>query len=309
MKLVGVMVVRSEDWVLGCSLPAALKWCDEVILVDHASSDRTYEIYLKVSGENPRRVHYSRWEPTKKQELWSPSEGKNVVADVVDSDAPWDEMAMREHSLQVARKHNATHIAIIDADEILTANLLDRIRGQFDTLAPGMQLDVPMLAMRTLDQYEDANTVWSRAWLTLGFSDAPNLTWKPSADGYQHHHRSPYGITADRRFLTDKREGGVFHLQFANRRRLIAKHWLYAYTDLIRWPNRETPAELSFKYSQALSDQATRTAVPAEWWYGYNRSQIKLSGLPWQELKLSELIRECGEESFKGITLTERRPV
>lgn len=309
MKLIGVMICRNEDWCLGASIPAALRWVDELVLVDHCSHDGTVDLFSHLSTYYPNRIWYSRWEPTKKIPHWSTQENKEIELEVVDPSAPWDEMAMRENSLLLARKHKATHVAIIDADEILTANLTDRIRGEFEALAPAMQLDVPMLAMRNLDEYQDDGSLWSTAWLTLGFADAPELTWKPAGDGYQHHHRSPYGITAERRFLVDKKDGGVMHLQFANRRRLLAKHWLYAYTDHLRWFGRETVEKLSWKYSLALEAPKNLSPVPYEWWQGHRKEAIRLTGIPWQEMKLRELIRDHGEKKFEGINLLERRPV
>lgn len=281
MKLIGLMVVRNEDWVVGASLKAALEWCDEVIFVDHASGDRTVDLYHEVSGDNPRRVHYSRW----------------------DDAAKWDEMEIRQHSLLVLRKHKGTHGAIIDADEILTGNVTDSIRGQFAKLVPGECLEVPMLGMRSLDAYQDDDSVWSRAWLTLGFRDTPTLSWKPDVDGYHHHHRAPYGVSGFKKFLASKAQGGTMHLQFANERRLKAKHVLYRMVDHLRWPGRETVNQLNVKYDQALIKPGKVTPVPTSFWRGVDRSAIELDGIPWQESEVYRLLNEHGKECFDGLDL------
>ena len=41
MKLICLMPARNEDWIIGLSARAALMWCDELIVMDHASTDRT----------------------------------------------------------------------------------------------------------------------------------------------------------------------------------------------------------------------------------------------------------------------------
>lgn len=308
MKLIGLFCVRNESWILGASLRSSLEWCDEVVVVDHASTDDTAKIIGEVSGDYPMRVHYSRWEPMKKVIVERDGIGHEI--EVVDPDAPWAEMEMRQHSLLLARKHGATHIAIIDADEILSANLHTYIRDWFEKLAPCQLLEVPMLAMRTLHHYQEDDSVWSRAWLTLGFRDYPDLSWKPAIDGYDHHHRAPYGVTdVPYRPVAQKEYGGTLHLQFANKRRIVAKHWLYAWTDFLRWPNRETKAELSRKYSQALEAPKKVRQIPQNWWDISLLRLVNLEDVPWQEAKLKELIAKHGEDKFAGINLIEKRPV
>lgn len=309
MKLIGLMVVRNEAWILGASLRSALEWCDEVVVVDHASTDDTRKIITDVTGDYAYRVHYSRWEPTKTVKAMR--DGKEFEIPVVDPDAPWDEMAVRQHSLELGRKHGGTHFAIVDADEMVTANLLPFVRDWFERLQPGQLLELPMLAMRTLHHYQADDSVWSSAFITLGFADVKGkLSWKPAVDGYQHHNRPPYGYVEPRyRPVGEKEYGGVMHLQFCNRRRLLAKHYLYAYTDHLRWPGRETKAELSRKYSQALEAPKHTRQIPSEWWDGALLRLVNLDDVPWQEWQLSELLRQHGEDKFKGITLLEKRPV
>src|ERR1700679_1270037 len=102
MKLVACMLARNGDWVIGLSARVALMWCDELVVVDHASTDRTRQILIEVRDEHgfPDRVHY-----------------------LSDCQPRWDEMNQRQEMLEVAREHGATHCAIVDADEILTGNV------------------------------------------------------------------------------------------------------------------------------------------------------------------------------------------
>jgi glycosyltransferase involved in cell wall biosynthesis len=110
MKLVALMPVRNEDWVLGLSARVALMWCDHLVILDHASTDRTQEILRDLCAEHPGRLTCLR-----------------------NSEGLWDEMAHRQTMLEAARAENATHIAIVDADEILTANLVPGVRLTVET--------------------------------------------------------------------------------------------------------------------------------------------------------------------------------
>ena len=61
MKLIGLMHVRDEQWVLGAALPAALRFVDEIVVLDHDSTDRTPAIVDRAAREHPGRVHRARW--------------------------------------------------------------------------------------------------------------------------------------------------------------------------------------------------------------------------------------------------------
>ena len=102
MKLIGLMPVRNENWILGCSLRAALKWCDAMVVLAHCCTDNSFAIIDEISNEHPNRV----------------------VAMIRPSEDEWPEMEHRQKLLDVGRALGGTHFALVDADEVLTAQLL-----------------------------------------------------------------------------------------------------------------------------------------------------------------------------------------
>src|SRR5579863_10247302 len=139
MKLIGLMPVRNEAWVLGLSARAALMWCDQLMIFEHACTDRSVAIVDEIQREYPDRVAIRH-----------------------DTGREWAEMSHRWSLLCAARLHQATHIALIDADEVLTGNLLNRritrddpeIRIHVELLPEGVILQLPWLALpRTTDRY------------------------------------------------------------------------------------------------------------------------------------------------------------
>lgn len=286
MKIVGLMLARNEDWIIGVSVRIALRWCDELVVLLHACTDRTKEMVQKITSDGGK-VHVIEW---------------------ADGDK-WDEMVLRQQTLLKARELKASHVAIVDADEFITGNLLDKVRSYFQKLRPGQCLELPMVpAWGKLRQYRDDNSVWSRAFITLGFADRPDLTWRPAGDGYQHHNRPPYGISAERaRPLADKKLGGVVHAQFANKRRLLAKHVLYRMVDHLRWPDRESVSHLNWKYDQALDENGMRlTEVPADWLVSYSaiiEDYYDPESPPWHEEEVRRLLKVHGREKFAGLDL------
>ena len=171
MKLAAIMPVRNEDWVLGFSARAALRWCDLLVCLNHASTDRSRAILEELATEYPGRVL------------------------IVDHEDPeWREMEHRQWLLTIARQYDATHIALVDADEVLCGDSLPHVRAQIERLPAGRCVNVRMYCMwRGIQQYRtDPGSVWSnRRDLALAFCDAPRLAWAAAEDGYQHHARAP----------------------------------------------------------------------------------------------------------------------
>ncbi len=283
MFLVGLMLARNEDWIIGMTARVALKWCDHLVILDHASTDKTAATLQPVARENPGRLTVLR-----------------------EDSETWDEMEHRQRTLDAALRLGATHCAIIDADEAVTCNMLPAIRGLVGNLEHGQYLSVPMIPLwRTMFDMRTDNCVWTRARLSLAFRLSRNLTWRPAVDGYEHHHRVPYGIKQERRY-EPVNGGGAFHMQWANWARLLAKHVLYKVNEIVRWPHRWPVARVDRLYSQALDEVGLETApVPLEWLeeYADMAAGVETDSEPWQSAEARRVVEEHGREKFKGLNL------
>lgn len=284
MRLIGMMPCRNEDWVLELSARAALMWCDALMILDHASNDRTWEIISRLRVEFPGRV----------------------ACDCA-TDPDWKEMQHRQSALQSAREMGATHLAIVDADEVLTGNLLGMIRVQVESMPPGRILHLPGYNLRGgLDQYHSTG-IWADRWFSTAFRDEPRFGWS----GDRFHHREPADCMPNVRPIMQG-QGGVMHLWGASERRLVAKHALYKMTETLRWPDKHR-AEINRMYSQAFVpafnaqfDQNWRYAdVPRSWWEPYVDllDRVRVLDVPWQEAECRRLHAEHGPERFTGLNL------
>jgi glycosyltransferase involved in cell wall biosynthesis len=280
MRLIALMPVRNEAWILGLSMRAALKWCDSVIALDHASTDETPQILADVAAEHPGRVTVLR----------DDSEG-------------WSEMAHRQRLLDAGRAARGTHFAIVDADEVLTGNLLDKVRGCIETLDAGRYMSVGMFCMwRALNRFRTDGRIWARREdLALAFADGRGIGWH--SGGYDHHHRHPHGSEVHRRLRWGS--GGVMHLQWASWRRLVAKHARYKMLERVKYPDKPV-VTIDRMYSQALDERGlvTKTAA-AEWWAPYAdlMRHVDLEAVPWQEAECRRLWTAHGAETFRGLDL------
>lgn len=286
MKLVGLMCCRNESWVLGLSARAALLWVDELVILDHASTDRTPQIIDLLRREYPDRIHDAT------------------------ASGEWEEMTHRQGMLKIARYHKATHIAIIDADEILTGNLTALgphpwVKGDWPPIAlyeasPGVIVQLPGYNLRgSLNRYH-ANGIWGNRWFSTAFCDDERLYW----GGDNFHHREPRGMTLQPYRPIAQGDGGVMHLWGVSERRLKAKHALYKLNERLRWPDKPV-AEMDRMYSWAIHGDAGNRSfgtpdtwiydqVPASWWapYAHLMQYLDVDAEPYQEAECKRLVLE-----------------
>lgn len=303
MKLIAICPVRNEDWILGLSLRALLMWCDEVVVGLHACTDGSAAIAREVRLEQ--------------------KDDRVGIIHFVGS--TWTEMAHRQSLLNEARRRGASHIVMVDADEVLTGNLLSGIsdgpplpsmKKRIEmNCTPGTVLQLPWLALpRTLDRYITSGVWGPGQQVSMAFKDQPEAHWS-TRNGYDFHHRNPMGIGRAFRAPLKPEQGGLMHLQFLDERRLRAKQCLYLLTETLRWPGRSTPEALNAMYGRAVyeSDPAKceTAAVPASWRepYGHLFKYRMEFGpryqdlVPWQETEVKRLIAEHGREKFAGLDL------
>lgn len=275
------MPFRNEDWILALSARAVMMWTDELILLDHCSTDNSRDIALEVAAEFPGRVTI-----------------------LEDSNPEWQEMRHRQMLLDCARKQGVTHIALVDADEVLSGNLLPEIRSHVQTCPQGRTLQFPWQCLRGSINRTHVDGTWGRADVSVAFLDDPAFHWV-SREGYDFHHRHPMGRPF-RPFSPIGRDGGgLLHLQFVSDRRLRAKQYLYQLTERLRWPNREPVDVVRKRYSTAVYEHNAMADVPASWWapYGHLMKYLDIDAEPWQEAACRKILGEhpgisAGLDSF-----------
>ena len=275
MKLVAIMPCRNEDWIIGFTLRAVLKWVDAVVVLDHASVDKTPQILAQIESEfSSDRVILTTWE-----------------------DPVWKEMAQRQSLLYCARHIGATHVAYVDADECLSGDLLPHIRDWAAGLPHGTMLSLPWLQLRGGIERVHTEGVWGSQCASTIFRDHSELHWA-ARNGYDFHQREPLGQAWRQCYPVsrNRRTGGLMHFQFTSDRRLFAKQYLYQLTERLRWPDRKTPAEIAAMYGQTVDwhmAPTTDAAVPEAWFEPYRDLLVHLhmDAEPWQLEECRKVIR------------------
>lgn len=261
MKITALFLVRNEERFLSHSLAAALRWCDAVDVLDHASTDGTADI---VRAYPPSVVRYER-----------------------EDNPEWAEMDFRHRMGTGAAMRGATHLALVDADEIPTGNLLPKLRGFAADLQPGYSLVLPQVACwRGLGRFRcDTSSPYGRGVISLLIACHPGLDgWGAAKDGYQHHARAPKGVRGQFQPYRRPSQGGVFHLQWIEWDRLLVKQARYILRDIVAYPGREPLERTLERYRPAIDEAGLETApVPPEWWepYGGPPALAPAAAPPW----------------------------
>lgn len=278
MRLVGLMLVRNESWAVEAVLESALKWVDHLCILLDRCTDRTTEIVLAAN------------------------DGR-ISVETTESDTLWMEMTHRQRTLDMGRAAGGTHFAVIDGDELLTANVHGQVRGWFEALAPRELIELPRIAPVSHTHYWSDRHEHAGGAITLGFMDHPDLAWKPrGSEAYHFHGRPPHGSGNFNAPLgRDRTAGGIMHLQYMNRNRMRAKSLWYMLNERVRWPDRKTPQELCSIYGAMLDSPQETSPIPEEWW-GIDKSKIKIeSGPSWHLDECLSLVDEYGRGILQGL--------
>ena len=285
MKLVAICPCRNEGWIAGLTFRALLLWVDALIVLDHASDP-----------------------PVASSDFWDAADSHRVTV-LRDSDGVWQEMNHRQLLLEAARAQGATHIVTIDADELLSSNHLTSIRRYFEKMPGNSTFSLPWLQCHNGISYIHVDGLWSRQFASAGFVDSPSYNWKPAEDGYQHHHREPYGMGPSYIYRPIQWGiGGLFHFQMANERRLRAKQYLYCLHERLRWPHRKSSEQVRQQYSPTVYGGVCPPEPPKTPWYpNHNLAKVPdqwldayqplmryvdLEAEPWQEREIRRLLAE-----------------
>src|SRR5882724_5177977 len=272
-RIIAIMPCRNSAWILGLSARALLMWVDHLIILDHCSTDATPNICIALA------IEY----------------GEERVSYLYDGLPTWAEMAHRQRLLDAARMVDATHIVTIDDDEVLSGNLLPKIRAWVENIPPGAILQLPWLQLRGSFYTVHIDGLWGTQDVSTAFRDEPAYCWK-AREGYDHHHRHPMGrgFVPCAPLSPGNRTGGLMHFQMVSEQRLKWKQFLYKLTERKRWPNRMTAAQINAMYDPTVEGLGLMSRVPESWWAPYVdlMEHLHVDARPWQMAGVKRLLAE-----------------
>lgn len=266
LRVVCLVPVRNEAWILREFLAAASLWADNIIVADQGSTDGSCEIVQAC----PRA------------KLISNAERK------------FNEGDRQRLLLTEARKLEGPKILVaLDADEFLSPALTEpKVVADLAAAGPGAVVRVPLMNVR--DDYR-------RGW--IGYTGL-GVAWFDNGRAHVPEAIHSYRLPVRKEDPEVKIEGAaLLHWQFTAMERMRAKHRWYLLWERINRPERD-PIRLYRQYfhMDAISESEL-FPFPADWldWYeqrGVAIRGIRDDGFRWWDKQALDWIEQKGARTF-----------
>ncbi len=278
MKLIALLPVKNEEWILPAYISTVAPVVDEIVALDDGSSDASVDLLRDA--------------------------GAHVSASSVVAKSGWPENSIRSSLLKIGRERGGTHFLCLDADEALTHPAVKCIKSEIAELGPGQKLAMQWLALwKDPLEYRDDASVWSNNYKDFAFADSLDLIAELESEREFGVYRTPGANVADDWRRIPVGSGAVLHFQFVPWRRFQAKQAWYRCAELIAAPDRAH--HINRMYAPTLDDpRAVTTALPSDWHAGVaipgGLSELA-SG--WHIEETLKLFDEHGSEHFEPLEI------
>lgn len=278
MRLIALMPVKNEKWIIERNLNTLVNFCDLIIIADQQSSDGTAEFLKNFSPKvitinNPARFHSTK---------------------------------IRWHLLEVSRAYLGNNFIFSpDADEIFSSNILDpNILDQITNQAPGVAVQVPWIQLwrHPLFWRNDAST-WANRWMTAGFRDDRRVKYSPILASNDHNWRIPCC-----RHLQRATKVKLLHYQFVLFERMLSKQRWYRVIEAMEHGNAQ--AQRINHYYGVTRDERRLHLDPVEedWLSGWRKLGLDLENfevlpLYWYDVEVLRFFSERGPAYFASLDI------
>ena len=274
MKIIALMPVRNEAWVLAHSLSCLSAFCDVVLVNDQDSEDESREICRRF----PKVV-------------------------LVESSARLICEEARWQLLDAARDYDGFNLLwCTDADELMSPQLATRFfDGQRDALAPGTVVECLYYHLWSrADRYRRDGYPYAPYWKQIGLLDDRHMDYSRARRLPLHEPRVPLEGAAGTIRAADL---PVLHLQWLLAERNQMKQAWYRCREFM--DGSKTAAAVNEFYSVTLPDARVHTEdVPAPWVQDVTFPDLAVDRLPsWQERDILGWFDQYTPEFFEPLEI------
>jgi hypothetical protein len=274
MKIIGLMPVRNEEWVLSHSLASLSSFCDVILVNDQSSEDASREICRRfpkvvlLESEEARVCEQARWE-----------------------------------LLDAARGYDGHNLLIcIDADELLAPRLMERFfENHRGDLRPGTVLECMFYQLwGDAAHYRNDYTMYRPHWKQMAFVDDRRVDYDRSERLPLHQ---PRVAVMDDAVVLRAPELPFLHLQWLIVNRNQMKQAWYRCRELL--DGVKSAAEINRRYSIALPTPRVKVSpVPPEWIEDLTFPDLAIDlEASWQERDILGWFEEYGPAHFERLEI------
>lgn len=286
VKIVALIPARNESAIIEQCLRAVSIAVDAVVYLDDCSTDGSLDIVRSLAAE-------CKVERILTKQSWY-------------RDEPGD----RNRLLEAGRQIGGTHFLVIDADEMLTANLVlgGGFRAVMEQLQPGDTLALWWIQLwRTAVEYRHDSSIWTNIYKPVAFCDRPGAAYSSE---FIHTPRIPGGLGGKQRALQGN-QAGLLHFQFVYWDNLVLKQSWYKMLERVREPRKST-AEINDRYRASTDETGLATKpILGEWFAGYDFFLLDGYYRPdtWRLAQIAEWFGQYGAEYFRDLEIWEHEGI
>ena len=278
MKLIAIMPVRNEEWILRENLKTLSQSCDAIFVADQDSTDCTPEICKEFE-----KVHYLQY-------------GTSTMGSE----------NRRQILLDAARSYDGCNVILaVDADEIATATILDDPNWplMLNSLQPRESVMLEWLMLwKHPRRYRKDSSVWANRWVHFLFRDDRVTDY---AIGNWHEPRVPQAFAENaRRFEPVK----ILHYQFVAWERMLSKQAYCRMIELLRSSNAQ-PVTINQKYVVTKDERNMQVQEVAQEWLdpwlhiGADLNHFQNIEFCWYDSEILRLFTIHGEKHFADLDI------
>lgn len=275
MKIIALLPLKNESWILETYLGCMSKVADEIIILDDNSTDDS----VLIARRNPKVKIF-------------------FLADYIQDGNYVDFSKRRQCLLDLGRKAGGTHFILLDADEIFSSNFIPIAKEKILSLLPGEKIFMPWVTLwKSTNEYIVGGSVWAMSYKDFIVCDSPEIFFEKR---FIHEDRTP-GINK-KIIKIPVNQGVVLHFQFVDWNRNQLKQALYRCSELIEGTRDAKRINISYAYTLD-SDEIKVMPVFKEWIY--NKDSIKYyitdTTNDWRFIELLKLFNKYGIEFFEPL--------
>lgn len=270
MKIIALMPVKNDAWILQTTIPQLWKFVDDILCLDGNSKDNTLEILqsynVKVRSQEGKETNYSKW--------------RNILLD-------W------------GRDEGGTHFIWLDSDESFTSNFINTFKNRLSEMRPGDKIAMQWLCLwKNFTVYRDDKSVWSNLYKDFIFCDDGISVFGKTQ---LHEGRTP---NSDRKWIKIPRdEGSVLHFQFVPFRKFQVKQVFQRCREYVIGTG--TARRINNKYCATLdTNDVVTKKIPKKWIDGlYIPENLgEIDDMFYKE-SIMEMFEEKGIEYFEPLEI------
>lgn len=273
MKVIALMPVRNEEWILPYTLNSLKQFADEVVILNDRSIDNSKQIALDHGC---------------------------FVQDIDDQEKAEAFANLRNKLLAIGRELGGTHFIFLDGDECFSQNFLLHFKSLLQNMQKGQKLQLRWLSVwKSPFEYRDDNTLYANGYKDFVFCDDLESLYD---DRWIHEGRTPGPNTESNCIKIGLEDGAVLHYQFVNWNKYQLKQIWYRCIELLKVPNNYIKINRTYMFT--LKENVKTSPILPSWYPKASFPEnILNSNDSWHKYEILKLFDKYKIEFFERLDI------